>query len=335
MDRAYTEACREGTKKIYNARIILAGYSGGGKTSLANRLLGEQINVDERNSTEGIQLHHIESTFNRKEMIGEQWDKKELNSEDLKKDFNRGIVAILQKRRREISIDYVDTEGEPEHQENIKHDSEDEDEDIRAPKYQGISNLNENPTDNEKFPSFPDQTKEEIMALATKQIKKESEESTPFSISLWDLGGQDEFISTHHLFLDSKATIFIVMDITKSLHQLIGRNFELGYLNSPAEVLHYWLDLFHTDAAKHNIEPNIAIVLTHKDKIKGDQKEYIDDYVKAIIKMVEGKPYAKYISKDKIYTVSNVTDTESDFQKLRDQCCDILSSRRSGGLKCQ
>ena len=48
MDRAYIKACRKGTKHVYNARIILTGYSGGGKTSLANRLLGEQINVDER-----------------------------------------------------------------------------------------------------------------------------------------------------------------------------------------------------------------------------------------------------------------------------------------------
>ena len=87
VDRAYTEACREGTKQVFNARIILAGYSGGGKTSLANRLLGEKIDVNERNSTEGIALHRIESTFNRRDMTGAQWDQKELDSENLKKDF--------------------------------------------------------------------------------------------------------------------------------------------------------------------------------------------------------------------------------------------------------
>ena len=61
------------------------------------------------------------------------------------------------------------------------------------------------------------------------------------------------------------------MDITKGLHQLIGRNFELGYLNSPAEVLHYWLDLFHTDADKYQRVPNIAIVLTHTDLIESNR----------------------------------------------------------------
>ena len=63
LGQAYIEACKEGTKKVFNARIILAGYSGGGKTSLANRLLGEKINVNKRNSTEGIALHRIESKF--------------------------------------------------------------------------------------------------------------------------------------------------------------------------------------------------------------------------------------------------------------------------------
>ena len=41
LDKAYAEACTEGTKKVYNARMILAGSSEAGKTSLANKLLGK------------------------------------------------------------------------------------------------------------------------------------------------------------------------------------------------------------------------------------------------------------------------------------------------------
>ena len=136
VDRFYIEACRKGTKKVYNARIILAGYSGGGKTSLANRLLGEQINVDERNSPEGITLHRIESTFNRRNMRGAKWDKKELNSQDLKRDFNHGLVDILQRRKRKPPIDSTNTKNETDHQETTGHYAKNEDEDIRAPKYQ-------------------------------------------------------------------------------------------------------------------------------------------------------------------------------------------------------
>ena len=41
--------------------------------------------------------------------------------------------------------------------------------------------------------------------------------------------------------------------------------------------------------------------------------------------MVEGKPYAKYISKDKIYTVSNVED--------RDQCLQHLIKQEIWGYE--
>ena len=50
--------------------------------------------------------------------------------------------------------------------------------------------------------------------------------------------------STHHLFLNIDATILIVMDITKELYELIGSNFQFGYLNSAVDVLHYWLNFF-------------------------------------------------------------------------------------------
>ena len=327
VDRAYIEACREGTKKVYNARIILAGYSGGGKTSLANRLLGEQINVDERHSTEGIALHRIESTFNRKELKGAQWYEKELNSDDLKNDFNHGLVAILQKGKRKALVDSTDTEG------NI----ENEDEDIRAPKYQKVFHLIENSNEREDFPLLPDQTTiKEIMALAHKEIEEESEESTPFTISLWDLGGQDEFISTHHLFLDTEATILIVMDITKELYELIGSNFQFGYLNSAVDVLHYWLNFFHNAfeerKSKEEMEPNIALVLTHKDKISEENREkHIEDYRSQILEAVENEPYAKYLIREKIYVVENTEDTEENFEKLQDDLLRHLEKQNSWG----
>ena len=337
VNRAYIEACREGTKQVFNSRIILAGYSGGGKTSLANRLLGEQINVDERNSTEGIALHRIESTFNRKEMKDAEWDKKELNSEVLKKDFNRGLVAILQKGKRKAPIERVDRVDEPECQETTEHYAENEDEDVRAPKYQKISHSNENPTEKEEFLSLPTRsTRRKIMALATKQLKEESEENTPFTISLWDLGGQDEFISTHHLFLNIDATILIVMDITKELYELIGSNFHFGYLNSAVDVLHYWLNFFHNAFEERKVEeemePNIALVLTHKDQLsERNREQHIEDYKTQILEAVENEPYAKYLAREKIYVVDNTEETEESFGRLRDDLLQHLEKQKSWG----
>ena len=200
------------------------------------------------------------------------------------------------------------------------------------------SNLNENPTEREAFPSLPDQkTREEIMALVNQQLEEESEENTPFSISLWDLGGQDEFISTHHLFLDTEATILIVMDITKELYELIGSSFQFGYLNSAVDVLHYWLNLFHTELEERmkkdkNAKLNIGLVLTHIDKLQEKTRDRdIEDYKTQILEAVKDKPYSKYVTREEIYVVDNSEETESNFRKLRDDILKHLKKQKSWG----
>ena len=316
IDRAYIEACREGTKKVFNARMILAGYSEAGKTSLATKLLGGEINVDEKKSTEGIALHRIESTFNNKgrQKKGGKWTEKSINTSDLRSIFSRAVWSRAAKMAIEDSSGKRNTDRKRKSMEIEKHDDD----------HSEAKRQKTDPSDMESAEvlyvqpiSF--EIRNELYDHKGKSliVEPELEEETPFTLSVWDLGGQDEFISTHHLFLNTEATTLIVMDITKGLHQLVGRNSELRYLNSPAEVLHYWLNLLHSDAAKQKRIPNIAIVLTHTDKIKNkNRKEYIEDYKHKIMEIIEGKPYGKYIEMAKIHAVSNVTGSDSEFQEL-------------------
>ena len=340
MNRAYVEACRKGTKQVFNARIILAGYSGGGKTSLANRLLGEQINVDERHSTEGIALHRIESTFNKKDMKGAHWNEKDLNAEDLKKDFSQGLVAILRERSQKPSSESTGMGEKPEPQETTGQLPENGKEDVKTSSGSKSSLLKTRIAQEEDFSSLLDrEKKEEMIALGKEPSKQDSEDSTPFSISLWDLGGQDEFISTHHLFLNIDATILIVMDITKGLYELIGSNFQFGYLNSVVDVLHYWLNLFNTEweermKKEENAELNIGLALTHKDKLPEETRDKdIEDYKMQILEVVKDKPYSIYLTREEIYVVDNSEETESNFRKLRDDLLKHLKKQKSWGKK--
>ena len=330
LDKAYREACKEGTKKVYNARIILAGYSGGGKTSLANRLLGEQINVDERHSTEGIELHRIESKFNRNEMKGEKWTERSINPSDLERPFFHEVWS-----RSENLEDYSNKSNIND---NYKPVEDNEQQDCYHSEEKRKKIHTDDPSDpitrqasNEQTTS--EETLDEMKNNMYIRLEPESEESTPCTISVWDLGGQNEFISTHHLFLNVEAFVLVVMDITKGLHELVGGNMELGYLNTPAEFLHYWINHFYTVAKQSSKKPNIAIVLTHTDLIKGrsDKNVYINGYIGRIIEMIRDKPYAEYIKRDKIYTVSNATDDDSDFQKLRDQLLKHFTEQDSWG----
>ena len=320
LDRAYIEACREGTKKVFNARMILAGYSEAGKTSLATKLLGGKINVKKKKSTEGIVLHRIESTFNNKEeqKKGGKWTEKSINTSDLRSIFSHAVWTRAEKMAIEESSGKPNTDRKRKSMENKKHHSE-------------AKRQKTDPLDLYVQP-ISVEIRNELIENKDTIVEPELEEETPFTLSVWDLGGQDEFISTHHLFLNTEATILIVMDITKGLHQLVGGNSELRYLNSPAEVLHYWLNLFHSDAAKQKRTPNIAIVLTHTDKIKEkNPKEYIEDYKHKIMQIIEGKPYAKYIDMAKIHSVSNATGNDSEFQELRDKLLQNLIDQGSWG----
>ena len=180
-------------------------------------------------------------------MKGDKWHKKGLNTVDLKSPLSPGIVAFFEKGTQRDSMESTGTEEKPEPQETVESlDGNDKKDGKISPAPNVTCALKKRFPPEEKFSSLLDKKKKkEMINLGEKPSKKESEENTPFSISLWDLGGQDEFISTPHLFLNIDATILIVMDITKELYELIGSNFKFGYFNSAVNVLHYWLNFFH------------------------------------------------------------------------------------------
>ena len=126
-----------------------------------------------------------------------------------------------------------------------------------------------------EIPASNLEMKKGILAHKTSKVQEESNLLVPFSLSLWDLGGQNEFITTHHLFLDIDATTLVVMDISKSLHHHLEEKPKLGHPNTPAEVLCYWLNTIHNQALEKNMKPNIALVLTHKDMVEAEDPKTI------------------------------------------------------------
>ena len=155
-----------------------------------------------------------------------------------------------------------------------------------------------------------------------------------FSLVLWDLGGQNEFITTHHLFLDVAATTLVVMDITIGLHHHLEKKPKLEHPDTPAEVLSYWLNTIHNQALEKDVKPNIALVLTHKDMVQTlDRDQYIEKYIQCIEKYVEGKPYARYITRNNIFVVDNKTGDDADFSHLRNKLIHHLANQKSWGFE--
>ncbi|KAK3592281.1 hypothetical protein CHS0354_034049 [Potamilus streckersoni] len=57
FQKLYIEALANGKEKAYNIRVMIVGNQGVGKTSLVQRLLGEQVKEGQSESTEGIEVH--------------------------------------------------------------------------------------------------------------------------------------------------------------------------------------------------------------------------------------------------------------------------------------
>ena len=187
-------------------------------------------------------------------------------------------------------------------------------------------------------PSF----KELALAHSDSPSNITSDDNVQFTVRLWDLGGQNDFQSTHHLFLDVDATTVIVMDITKEFSEQFehpDKDLKLKQSNpsSPEEIMHYWLSSFHEEAKKkeektnERIDPDIFIVLTHIDdyRTEDEKKERIKWYEEQINRSLREKKYSHLVKKNDIFAIDNKTGTEETFQKLKKRCFESLSQQQT------
>ena len=160
-------------------------------------------------------------------------------------------------------------------------------------------------------------TRKQLMFHKKTPIKS-SRDSVPYTINLWDSGGQDEFFVTHHLFIDVEATTLIVMDITKELRKPLGTTLKestkMGIPRTPLEFLFYWLNAIHIKSTEKQVEPNIALVFTHKDMIQAeDAEQYVEAYIRDVLSSIEHKPYSEYVSRNNIFVVDNKHGDQLEF----------------------
>ena len=184
----------------------------------------------------------------------------------------------------------------------------------------------------------PEISSEELSQLLEiqKSYAKPSDKRIPYSVNIWDHGGQDEFMITNQLFLNVEAFILIVMNISLDLNiplkQSSDTKGKFGIPKTPAQILCYWLNALHVLALEKRKEMNIALVLTHKDMIKADDtRKYIDNYIKELVTCIQEKPYATYIGN--IFVVDNREGTEDDFDRFRNNIFAEITRQKSWGIE--
>ncbi len=341
MAKAFVEACQHGTHPSYRARINIIGHSGAGKTSLTRRLL-EQKFQEKEESTDGIETHRIE--FDLKKGDKCSWREMELNTETLVESFKQEF----QQRHTELKSGLrTTTITDTNLQANIMKPHQAPEQLVSAvvgsgdvPTAQTSDHTDSLSDLNSDEPSkFSQETLTEIEALQegtgisaalSRMWKKVANppHQAKAVLQLWDFGGQTEFYTTHHMFLDADAINIIVMDISKPLKEKLCREKDkaqaVAVPQTPEEFLCYWLRSIQAKAEEKKIDTNILLVLTHKDTVSGSQhSSYIQEFVQNVQQVIKANNLPQ-VDEKHIYIVDSNTGNQKVFNNIKVGLLDML-----------
>ena len=335
LDKAYREACMNGTTTSYRAKLDIIGHTDVGKTSLSRRLLGKSFK-EQKESTEGTATHEIHSQFSSKDMNTASWEEKTDVTENLVAKFSNEVLMKYKmwRARRDLPTSVVLTKDNMKYTKspegNIlevvseKNTEEREEKKVAGTKAIGIKEISS-------------KTEEQLLAHYKSQLHITPTTDIDYSLHLWDYGGHTEFLATHHLFMNIESTILILLDVSKNFYETINnsdKGTRVGIPCTSEKFLHYWLDTIHCQAIMKQLSRNIALVLTHKDMIRAVEADhYIGEYISKVKKSLSAKPYSKYITNENIFVIDNKNGDENDFEKLRKEIFRMVMKQRSWGIE--
>ncbi|KAL3889091.1 hypothetical protein ACJMK2_001447, partial [Sinanodonta woodiana] len=320
----YKDALNEGKEKVYNIRVMVVGQYGVGKTTLTQRLLGKNVNISERHSTDGIDVH-IECS--KVSLSTGEWRIQEKNAEHYSR--LQRLVRLLndhthkqelkreQERQSEMYDQVAGVEYDNEHIEYNQLVSKERDdaqhhqpsitepdtnEKVKPPSSQPVTSpiVKLGPEQNSEI-DYEENQKDTVMEIIklfdenSGKLEKDTEESA--ALALWDFAGQYVFYTTHQTFLTRRAIYLLVIDLSQEVTDLIKD--DECYLDAKGikpckvhELIEIWLNSIHSCASSsHPGIPPVILVGTHVDKIPEKMRQkVIEKYFMEIRRMLKNKP---------------------------------------------
>ena len=122
-EQAYREVCQTGSTQSYRVRINIIGYYRAGKSSFLRRLLGKPF-LQNIESTEGIHIVRIKTTYDNTHKVLGPWQKSILQTDDITQDFNDMLKDIIDVRMKITGTEKSSsTEPESSPATSTKHDT--------------------------------------------------------------------------------------------------------------------------------------------------------------------------------------------------------------------
>ncbi|KAK3610612.1 hypothetical protein CHS0354_009070 [Potamilus streckersoni] len=335
----YKEALAAGREKVYNIRVMIVGHQGVGKTSLTQRLLGEQVKENETESTEGIEVHarccHIDHAT-------QEWQLK-VKTDELSLNDQR-IANILSKyvspRNSQAVVEVLATDPENDVTPStptagtLRQGSEA----VHIRKTDGIAPISQLNNRVQKE-NVQEEAQERICSAEIKNLVERTLslpilKSESSYITFLDFAGQSLFYSTHQAFMSWRTLYLLVTDMSLPLTDAVEEGVFISNVSgirtcSIKEYVTYWLNSIHShvlipeDARIHREEkstrreeggaqgtksnhPFVILVGTHSDKIPEkllDQKK--KSYFNDIRVDMKDRPFLSHLV-DEDFAISNL-----------------------------
>ncbi|KAL3888283.1 hypothetical protein ACJMK2_000654 [Sinanodonta woodiana] len=348
----FKEALNEGKEKVYNIRVMVVGQYGVGKTTLTRRLLGKNVNISERLSTEGIDIH-VECS--RVSLSAGEWTTQDRNAEQYSR--LKRLVRLLNthshkqesKREQDTQSEIDDLvpsdEYENEHTQhneavikecNDEHIQHDQPVSAEPSTNQNVKPLSSQPVESSIGRPSREQssgidsivnekdTVMEILKLVNEYSDKLENDTVEYaSLAFWDFAGQYAFYTTHQTFLTRRAIYLLVIDLSQKVTDLIkndkyfpdAEGIKLCKVHELAEI---WLNSIHSCApSSHSGIPPVILVGTNVDKIpEKHRQKVIDEYFMEIRRMLKNKPIVFHLM-DSIAIDNTHSDPKLEVLKRR------------------
>ncbi|KAL3889163.1 hypothetical protein ACJMK2_001516 [Sinanodonta woodiana] len=357
----YKNALCDGYEKVYNIRVMVVGQYGVGKTTLTQRLLGNNVNISERHSTEGIDVH-VECS--KVSLLSGEWTTQEKHADKysqlqrlvrlLNEHFNKQELKRGQDRQSELDDQVISLEYDNSHtQHNLLVSKEQPQQDkpvsVEPSTNQIVKEPSSQPVESPIVRLHPESSsgihskgneKDTVMEIL-KQVnetsgKLEIDGMQYAALSLWDFAGQYSFYTTHQTFLTSRAIYLLVIDLSQQVTDLIRENecfldAKGKQLCNIPEMMEIWLNMIHSCASSSDPgNPPVILVGTHVDKIPEENRQkVIDQYFIKIREMLKSKPIVFHLI-DNI-AIDNSLKQDPRLEHLKKRIFELSSQQKHWG----
>ncbi|XP_053390326.1 uncharacterized protein LOC123543434 [Mercenaria mercenaria] len=326
----FKKATRKGTEKDRTIRVNIVGNHSQGKTSLANRLVGQTCEGVE--STNGIDIIRYRCK------TGSSGEKILTKVENENQDYISRLASIARSvsEQRRYSPNVAPEEAAPAVK-RAKFQPEEAEPVVKRAKLMqnGATNssgkvftntnilsresLGGNIIENHRKPhSLMDTTtlSADEFKLFSTEIDQGNNQSG-IVIDFWDFGGQYSFYATHSLFHSRKALYLLVFDLSSPLNNIV-KDEEFPGTADDKNMEYYarfWMESIHYLVGP---EPPVILVGTHSDKLDGDEKAKIqakDEYFEKVRHYFDNTDM-KYHIQTEDFAVDNYDASNAEFNNL-------------------